>query len=149
MCIIVDANRSTDFFQRGQEARIYRAVDQGRIKVVVGGKLLTEYRTAGVLNQLYEYYRSGKARILPTHELIETAEDEYKQLGLRTNDTHILALAFVSGSRLLYSSDADLIDAFTGRDMLTPRGKVYTDHPRRSSDALMAGERKRCSFCQA
>ena len=44
-----------------------------------------------------------------------------------SNDQHVLALALVSGARLLYTNDAALIADFKNRQIVAnPRGKVYT-----------------------
>ena len=40
---------------------------------------------------------------------------------------HVLALALVSGARLLYTNDAALIDDFGNPEIVArPRGKIYT-----------------------
>ena len=45
----------------------------------------------------------------------------------KSNDLHVLALALVSGARLLYTNDTALIDDFGNRDIVArPRGKIYT-----------------------
>ena len=45
----------------------------------------------------------------------------------KSNDPHVLALALVSGARLLYTNDAALIDDFGNPEIVAkPRGKVYT-----------------------
>ena len=44
-----------------------------------------------------------------------------------SNDEHVIALALVSGARLLYTNDQALIDDFGNREIVAgPRGKVYT-----------------------
>ena len=46
---------------------------------------------------------------------------------LRSNDPHVIALAQVSGSRLLYSRDGDLQKDFKDRSLIdSPRGSVYS-----------------------
>ena len=45
----------------------------------------------------------------------------------KSNDVHVLALALVSGARLLYTNDTALIDDFGNREIVArPRGKIYT-----------------------
>ena len=45
----------------------------------------------------------------------------------KSNDLHVLALALVSGARLLYTNDTALIDDFGNREVIArPRGKIYT-----------------------
>ena len=45
----------------------------------------------------------------------------------RSDDPHVLALAIVSGARLLYSNDAALQRDFKDKRLIdSPRGKVYS-----------------------
>ncbi len=45
----------------------------------------------------------------------------------KSNDVHVLALALVSGARLLYTNDAALKDDFGNPEIVArPRGKIYT-----------------------
>ena len=45
----------------------------------------------------------------------------------RSDDEHVLALAVVSGARLLYTNDTALIADFKNREIIAnPRGKVYS-----------------------
>jgi len=45
----------------------------------------------------------------------------------RSNDHHIVALAVVSGARLLYTNDRNLTDDFKDKRLIdNPRGKVYS-----------------------
>ena len=53
----------------------------------------------------------------------------------QSNDLHVLALAQVSGARLLYSNDLSLHQDFGNRDLISrPRGKIYST-PRLSDTA--------------
>ena len=45
----------------------------------------------------------------------------------RSNDTHVIALAQISGARLLYSNDKDLYVDFKNKHLIDePRGKIYS-----------------------
>ena len=45
----------------------------------------------------------------------------------RSNDTHVIALAQISGARLLYSNDKDLHVDFKNKRLIDePRGKIYS-----------------------
>ena len=60
----------------------------------------------------------------------EEVEDRANELRRRkactSDDTHVLALALVSGARLLYPNDAALIKDFKNRRIVAnPGGKVY------------------------
>ena len=57
-----------------------------------------------------------------------------EQKACGSNDAHVIALALVSGARLLYSNDKDLGNDFGNKKLIkNPQGKVYTT--RRDKDA--------------
>jgi len=48
---------------------------------------------------------------------------------LKSDDAHVVALAIVSGARLLYSKDVDLHEDFKNSKIISdPRGKVYSTY---------------------
>ena len=70
-------------------------------------------------------------------EILKTAVDEHGQKLCRSDDPHVLALARVSGARLLFANDGRLIQDFQNNDILRrPPGKVYppTDYHRFLND---------------
>ena len=63
-------------------------------------------------------------------EFSKTAVDARQSLvssmPIRSDDPHVIALALVSGARLLVSADVDLVADFKDRAIVNaPRGKVY------------------------
>ena len=62
------------------------------------------------------------------NEAVNARTEKLRQRDMcRSNDEHVLALALVSGARLLYTNDAALIADFKDREIVVnPRGKVYT-----------------------
>ena len=70
-------------------------------------------------------------------EILKTAVDQHGQKLCRSDDPHVLALARVSGARLLFANDGRLIQDFQNNDILRqPPGKVYppTDYHRFLND---------------
>ena len=61
-------------------------------------------------------------------EEVEACTEEIRKREVcRSDDEHVLALALVSGARLLYTNDAALIEDFKNRDIVrNPRGAIYT-----------------------
>ena len=59
---------------------------------------------------------------------VDDLATKLRQQGIcKSNDPHVLALALVSGARLLYSNDPDLIEDFKNPEIISnPRGKVRT-----------------------
>ena len=129
MCIIVDANRMGDFLADppGDDAApIRRWLDTGRGSVV--------YSTAGKFAQeiggrarqrLLRYSQAGMARLVPEERFID--DQNTLQGQVRSDDPHVLALARVTGVRLLYTGDTALIADFKDKAFLNkPRGKIYS-----------------------
>ncbi len=72
-----------------------------------------------------------------------TVDEEARELesgnALRSDDAHIIALARVSGARLLYSNDHSLQQDFTDHRLVSnPRGKVFST---RQTSALTSAHR--------
>ena len=129
MCGILDANSAHEVFgtsitPAGKDFRDW--IDSVRGALVVGGKQLEELmRAASVGFELWaeEAGRDGRLR-RTDHDSVEAETARLRQSGdCKSNDEHIIALALVSGARLLYSHDKDLHSDF--KSLLTGlRGKV-------------------------
>ena len=65
---------------------------------------------------------------------VGTRTDELDQSGsLESDDPHVIALAQLSGARLLYSNDAALQRDFRSPQLInSPRGRVYSTDPERN-----------------
>ena len=131
MCIIVDANRIGGMLgdppdEDGAPVRRWIESGKGRIVYSPGGKFADEIGYKARL-KFQEYVRAGRARLVPHGDFAEAEQSLLSDGGLRCDDPHIIALAQVSGARLLFSGDADLIQDFTSPEIINrPRGKVYS-----------------------
>lgn len=129
MCLIVDncvAHRVL-LIDDPDYAPVRRALEEGRNTMVYGGHLLTEYRANNdVTKMVIRYGQAGRARRIPDAD-VEAETDEVEATGICvSNDPHIIALARVSGARVLCSTDQNLHRDFTNSSLITrPKGKVY------------------------
>ena len=99
-----------------------------RGQLVVGGKLREELsRDLRLLRWLKIATQYGRVRSVSDEEVDDRAE-ELRQGGMCTSDDeHVLALALLSGARLLYTNDTALTADFKNREIVAaPRGKIYT-----------------------
>ena len=134
MCAIVDASAVFEVFGRRQTeaGRQFRDwLDSGRGQLVVGGKVLEELTKNGNFNRWFvEARRSGgSVRQLPAETMLEQ-ETQIDRGLMRSNDQHVVALALVSGARLLYANDKRLQHDFTNRQVVSGvEGRIYTSHP--------------------
>jgi hypothetical protein len=133
MSIIVDANCSADAMRLDPApdfAPIIAAFVGGTAKLTYGGtKLLSEYRRVGAAWRfLLMLDRAGKSRKI-NDVLVDAEQDRISSsMDLRSDDPHVLALARISGARLLCSRDGDLHQDFRNADIISrPRGFVYQD----------------------
>ena len=130
MCAILDANTVHEVFGVGVPAgeEFLKWVIKGSMRLVAGGKLLEELDS----NSKFQKWRrqavlSGKVRIVDNQEVETMAGQLVTNSSCLSDDEHIVALAQISGARLLYSNDRDLQEDFKNRNLIDdPRGKVYS-----------------------
>ena len=105
MCIIIDANCCHKFTGNHEDAKPVHKwiVDRGG-KIATGGKNLVELRAAGLSDLIVEYLRAGKVLIYQSLR-IEEQRKQLKGVPKCSNDEHIIFLARVSGSRLVFTKD--------------------------------------------
>lgn len=132
MCIIIDANVASSVFSDTPPAGakpVLDWIDSRGGRLVYGGKLARELeRVETARRWLAQQLRAGKARRFSDESLATTLVAV--EPACRSNDAHIIALAKVSGARLLYSEDNDLHKDFCDSSLInTPRGKVYRGRP--------------------
>jgi hypothetical protein len=83
--------------------------------------------------------RAGQATIFSA-QLVEAETKRVADMEqVRSDDPHVLALARLSGARVLYSEDGDLMDDFKDRTIVPhPKGKVYR-FPNKDHKAMLSG----------
>ena len=121
MCIIIDNNKFGEFGSP-DAAPIRKWLEKGgNVVYGVGGKFKEVPSKAQ--NLLVAYEQEGKA----TRYLWNQIQPEMASLPdeIKSDDEHILALALVSGARLLFSGDKDLHDDFKNPNIISPKGRVY------------------------
>ncbi len=132
MCAIVDANVASEVFGENPPPAAAKFLDwitDGRGVLVVGGKLYAELDGHSPDFRLWatQAILARQMRVVNEDE-VNAKERQICNAGRhRSNDPHVLALAQVSGARLLYSNDRDLQQDFGDRRLVDqPRGKVYS-----------------------
>lgn len=133
MCMIVDANSLGKFLADPPDEDalpihdwLYRRRGAGTLVYSTGGKFDQELGNKA-RRRLADYARAGKARLVPAKRIAQDEADLSASGQLRSDDPHVLALARVSGARLLYTADHALVADFKNADLIgSPRGKVYS-----------------------
>jgi len=129
MCAIVDASVASLFFNDPVDpelAPLWSWINQRQGGLAIGGKLLAdEYeKVASAIRAVRNWERAGLAHIIPDSDI--ESEREAIEDQCVSNDAHIVALARVSGARILCSSDRPLHQDFRDPGLINaPRGSVY------------------------
>lgn len=148
MCVIVDVNVAARVLLRSDDQdfapvslRILGKSNRPLI-LVYGGRLLAEYRrNRAIVRLLAVLDRNGRAIHHSAIEIQVAGRKLRREGNCVSNDLHILALALVSGTRLLVSLDQDLHRDFKNPKVLSkPRGGVY-----QSRNHLPLLQRTKCS----
>ena len=139
MCAILDANVVHEVFGEDRPSageRFRRWISAGEGRLVVGGKLTEELRKSGKFEVWFaETARLRRAKLINENRIDREVERLKSEGSCRSNDQHVIALARLSGARLLYSDDEDLRDDFRDLKLLSkPRGKLY---PKRDPERLL------------
>ena len=136
MCAIVDANVGHEVFGDTQsEAGRYFLDWLNRTNggtLVIGGKLREELcSNNNFLRWLRTAVRLGRALNFDDQEVDAETESLRAEGICSSNDEHVLALARLSGARLLFTNDQALQGDFRNRAIVGGvRGRIYTTRER-------------------
>jgi hypothetical protein len=152
MCLIVDTNVAHLALSDSADPEfkpVYKSLFgdcRPEQTLVYGGHLATEYGRSGRISRaVEELLRAGRARREDDDAV--NAETRLVTKPCTSNDPHVIALARVSGVRLLCTHDTNsgLMADFKNKELIDrPRGKIYTR--RRNSSLLSA--RCTCRQCR-
>ncbi|MXW33150.1 MAG: hypothetical protein F4069_08915 [Rhodothermaceae bacterium] len=109
--------------------QFFKWINNGAGRLVIGGKLTHELSDASEIFRRWAKTARIKGRMRVVQDGKVNQKD--KELAMTgdclSDDSHIIALAQVSGARLLYSNDKTLHKDFTNKQLIDrPRGKVYS-----------------------
>ena len=154
MCAIVDVNIAHEVFgtkrpPAGEE--FLKRIMQGKIRLAVGGKLRCELASS----RFREWARQAQlaGTILSFNDdRVKIQEQELQSSGFfKSDDVHVLALAQISGARLLYSNDKNLHKDFKDPKWIAdPRGRVYSTVQNKNltkGHKRLLGNRDLCRAC--
>lgn len=129
MCAIIDANVAHEAFGQNPPpaGTGFRRWVEGKGRLVWGGKLRMELsRNRNFRQWAQSAVLSGKLRSERDDDVNQRTEEMERQRAHESDDPHILALAHISGARLLYSNDQPLHRDFKNSTLLDPPGTIYT-----------------------
>ena len=130
MCAIVDASVAGKLFSsehRDADKKFFNWINSGKGRLVVGGQLLEELNKTAIRRWVRQAIIAGLITRVSKSRVKERETGLLNQGLCKSDDPHVIALAQVSGARLLYSNDKNLQADFKNKDLLSnPRGKVYS-----------------------
>ena len=131
MCAILDNNVVHQVFgSKRPEAgeKFFEWLNSERGRLVVGGQLRQELDGNNEFSRwLQQALLAGQAAECDEGKVKDKTKELKNAGACRSNDAHIVALAQVSGARLLFTNDAALKEDFADKKLIdNPRGKVYT-----------------------
>jgi hypothetical protein len=136
MCVIIDASVRDRVFTNTQTPEavvLQRWILHGGGSIVFGGTLYCHeiLKSDRAKRDIRTWWRAGLAHQYPNGAVDREAGVLKAQSACISNDSHIIALARVSGARTLYSSDQELHRDFKNPALIdNPRGGIYqsVDH---------------------
>ena len=130
MCAILDANVAAEVFRPNRPAagvEFFNWIQDGIGRLVVGGKLLEELNRTSAREWARQALNAGLIRSVSASKVDTVTETLRNEDSCSSDDPHVIALAQVSGARLLYSNDKNLQRDFKNKTLIDgPRGKVYS-----------------------
>ena len=132
MCAIIDADTVHEVFGNNQNEAgeaFFDWIVEGDGHLVIGGKNEVELTrgSQGFRDWKWQLQSAGKMTIEDGEKVNNKTNKLINDRACVSNDAHVVALAQVSGARLLYSNDNDLQQDFNNYRLIrSPRGKVFT-----------------------
>ena len=131
MCLIVDNNVRHEVFGETPTpagSLFADSVNNKHHRLALGGRLSREL---GEYQRFKLWYRRairyGFVREVDDRTVNDRTDQLLDDSECISNDHHVIALALVSGARLLFTNDYDLQSDFNNRAVVSgPRGRVYT-----------------------
>jgi hypothetical protein len=129
VCLIVDANVAHVLLKEPTEITKWLLGRKGNPRLIASGLLRRELVLIEASRKmLVQLDRAGRLRRVNEEELGRQEQHLIARGCCRSNDTHVVALALVSGARTLATKDDRLTEDFKDRLIVSnPRGKVYRD----------------------
>ena len=131
MCAIIDTNvRDEVFGNNPSEAGTYLLnwLEKGNGKLAIGGRLRRELSQSERFQVILDLLLLAGRTINAVDHDVDAEAQSLLRVGIcKSDDEHVLALARVSGARLLFTNDRDLQQDFKNRQIVdgVPR-RVYT-----------------------
>jgi len=133
MCIIIDSDCIYHFFKKPDHEDMRPLHTwlkrSGRIVYSTGDKFSTELKK-DLRKQLEQLFRRGKALFIADEKVaveVQNLSNLKQRLRIVSDDLHVLALARLTKTSLLFSGDTKLHKDFKNRNIIPFQVKIYQD----------------------
>lgn len=126
MCMIIDANVASEFTEPSSDAKpVLERIVSGRLKIVSGYQTRDELVKCAFRTLYKQFILAGRIFEFPDSDIVKEIR-KVEEAGIESDDPHVIALARVSGARILFSRDLALHQDFKNPKLIkNPRGRVY------------------------
>ena len=143
--MIIDADVAAEVFAlpvHEDYAPLWKWIHHKDGRIVYGGRNFTELaKLNNVRRRLKTLWDAGLALAEDDRKVDKEEKAVIRKSQCRSNDTHVIALARVSGARVLCTDDQALQTDFKDRDLVpAPKGKIY----KKASHAAVLGHNSIC-----
>lgn len=145
MCVILDASIAGVLMSNSDFRPLLGWIDSTPGMIVYGGRQGEELaKVTDLAKRLRSWSASGHARQIDA-ERLKSEEAIVREIGLcKSNDVHVIALARVTGARILAADDHNLETDFKNQGLVpSPGGHVYKNQ--QHSHLLRRGHTKACA----
>ena len=152
MCAIIDANVAHEVFGSSPQPAgrgFLNWINKGSGRLVAGGKLLRELNETRASEWLRQAQIAGLVRSVNEEDVRARTTELLRQQRCRSNDPHVIALAQVSGARLLYSNDRALHRDFKDTSLIdNPAGRIYSTNKSKNFTSARRQVLQRKDLCR-
>ena len=136
MCAVLDASVSGEVFRPNREPIAdlffeWMNRPSPHPRLIVGGEQLRELRrNADAARWLENGIRAGRVVLLDPRCVEAKTRELEQRRDVQSDDPHVLAVALLSGVRVLFSNDVKLQADFKNPAIVNkPAGRIYTSQP--------------------
>jgi hypothetical protein len=125
MCIIIDANAVGDLSAPTDDGKpVLKWLLKGKGRLIIGGRLKLELARTGLLTRtLAVLDQAGRLKRLDD-EKVRSMAASIANLCC-SNDSQVVAVALLSGCRLIYTKDHNLQKDMKNRKIIKPTASIY------------------------
>jgi len=128
MCLIVDTSVVNELVaNKTQRSKVFLEFQsKRRIRIATCSDLQKEHKGNAAVIAFFRRIKQNNLLDEIGDSRIRVEQRAVREIGCKSNDPHVLALARVSGARVIATDDSDLRRDVGNAKLLKPKGKVFS-----------------------